>query len=267
MSDNKVYFTVINNQLNKQFKFDFWAHDGTTVNETEYKYANEFTIVKVNTGKYICFVPFNIDADAKVKAAVNVSPSQALDSTIKMKYLETEIEMEEGFIYKCNNENNIDKIAIPEGVSYRSTWRSSAKISFAIGGCKIFDEPIFSTFANGDKLVLNEFYYAFDEKRKVALYQKFILRETATEYRYILLKRFSPGGAKKNVGIVCNIGDVSVGVHPSKVIFGYPMKGNKFGIRYNRLGFIQTDDNQFSEYAMETLRMETFNVPGSVWLN
>lgn len=267
MSDNKVYFTVINNQLNKQFEFNYWAYDSTTVNDAEYKYANEFAIVKVNTIKYICFVPFNIDADAKVRAAVNVSTSQDINSTIKMKYLETEIEMEEGFIYRCNDENKFDKIAIPEGVSYRSSRRSSAKMSFAIGGHKIFDESIYSTFANGDRLILNEFYWAFDEKRKLALYQKFILRETETEYRYILLKRFSPVGSKKNLGIECSIGDLSRTVHPSNVIFGYPMKNNQFGIRYNRLGFVQTDDNQFSEYVMETLKMETIDVSGSIHLN
>jgi hypothetical protein len=266
MSANKIYFTVIT-QLQKNFDFNFWAYDGTTVNDIEYKFPNEFMILRVNNVKYICFVPFNIDSESKLRAAVNVSTAQDLDATIKIRYNETEIEMEEGFIYRCNEEDGFDEIAIPEGISYRSYKRNPTKISFELNGHMIFNEPIYSTFANGDKLIINEFYYAFDERRKPAIYQKFILRETESDYRYILLKRFSPGGANRKLRIGCSIGNIIRSIYPSNIIIGYQMKGGQFGIKHTRLGFIQEDDNQFSVYAMESLGMETIDVAGSIHLN
>lgn len=266
MSANKIYFTV-NNKFNKNYQFNFWAYDATSVNDIDYKFPNEFTILNINNVKYICFVPFNIDSDAKIKAAMNISPAQELNSTIKIRYNETEIEMEKGFIYRCNEENGFDKIAIPEGVSYRSYKRIPTKISFELNDKMIFNEPIYSTFANGDKIIINEFYYAFDEKQKPAIYQKFILRETEDNYRYILLKRFTLEGVNKNLKIGCSIGNISRSIYPSNVITGYPMKEGQFGIRYNRLGFTQENDSRFSMYAMESLGMETFDVAGSIHLN
>lgn len=257
---NRVYFIV--NDGNKVVYRNFWAFDSTEIDNVQYKYPNEFTIVTVSTVKYVCFVPYNIDHNAKVKAAANITAIYKLDSTVTITYHDKEIEMKEGFIYKCNetSKTGFDEIPVPKGISFKTYIKDNAKLVFKDGANnQLFKpEPMYSTFADGDKFIFNKFYWTFDENSNLGIFQEFIWRKTDNEHQHILLKRYVTG--RDNLKIVCSIGQTTNFIYPSHVINAYPTKiKNQYNIAFNKLG-LQEDGSRFSTYVITGLGMEIFDV-------
>lgn len=258
---NKVHFIVFRN--GKQIADrNFWAFDETVIDGVQYRYANEFTIITTNSVKYVCFVPYNINPNATTKAATNIT-RVSLDSEIMITYHDKEIEMKEGFIYRFNGDlNTFDEIPVPKDIKFKSYNKDNAKITFK-DYCDnvLFDESMYSTFANGDKFIFNEFYWAFDGNSNLGIFQKFILRTTYNTHRYILLKKYITVGNYKDLSIRCSMGERFNGnyiekfIKPSRVINAYPTQiKDQHGIAFNLI------DPQNPEYVITDLGLEIFNV-------
>lgn len=261
---NKVYFIV--NDGNKVVYRNFWAFDNTEIDNVQYRYPNEFTIVITSSVKYVCFVPYNIDHNAKVKAAANITAIYNLDSTVMITYQDKEIEMKEGFIYKCNetSKTGFDEIPVPKGISFKTYIKDNAKLVFTnkSGNREFFSEPLYSTFANGDKFILNKFYWTLDEGSNLGIFQEFILRKTYNEHQYILLRKYAIASNNKALQIGCfvRVRDydheyTKRNIYPSRVIIGYPdKKTDGYGIAFNLI-----DSQQTSGYVITKLGLEIFN--------
>lgn len=267
---NKVLFIVNDGYRIKER--NFWAFDSTEIGGIQYRHANEFTIVKGHIVekdnvkkdvKYICFIPYNIDQNASVKAMSTIAwVNGNLASNIMIKYHDVETKMQEGFTYKFNeNRNEFDVIPVPDGISFKTYNKNTARIAFKndTGKEEFFNEPMFSTFADGDKFVLNKFYWAFDEESKLAIFQEFILRTRSDEHRRILLKKYVSNGDNKELTIRCSIGQTEFKINPSSVINAYPKGNNNYGIAFSLIG-LQQDDQRISEYDITELGLEIFDV-------